>query len=328
MKRTFLRLTFSIVFAIIADVTIGQPWTCPLYAYYKMHGDANDSSGNDHHGTMIGTTVTTGNDEDPTNQALHFNGTSDRIDLPGDFDWPKRTINLWFKAESFPDAGGVIFCSDHADMQYGSTILSVRLINNENKFVFVVDGRIYTCTPNLQTNKWYMATIVYGPSDVRFYLNYYNFLTIYDFVQNPVQSPPTHSENGALTAKLGTTRIYDRFFQGTIDEVRIFQGALTDGEIKTLYYLNRLLNSNDLYLSQLTIFPNPAKDYINIEVPSVLMHKQYTVSIYDGLGQLKYKQTSDEIKPSINLSSFSEGIYLVTLSNDFETFSKSVLKIK
>jgi len=63
--------------------------------------------------------------------------------------------------------------------------------------------------------------------------------------------------------------------------------------------------------SQVNIFPNPAKDVINIHFESIL-ETAVTISLYNSIGQrVLYRQINDQ-KTSLAINNLSSGIYLLT----------------
>jgi hypothetical protein len=81
--------------------------------------------------------------------------------------------------------------------------------------------------------------------------------------------------------------------------------------------------------SKVTVYPNPAKDFINISIPET-ENKNLEITIIDALGRSVYKtqyeinNTKSEIK--INLSNFLNGIYFVEVTNGKEKAIKKFIK--
>ena len=73
-----------------------------LIAYYPFNGNANDESGNGHHGDVNGSTLTPDR-YGTANKAYSFDGTDDYIDLGNkpafNFGTSDFTISLWFKTD-------------------------------------------------------------------------------------------------------------------------------------------------------------------------------------------------------------------------------------
>ncbi len=62
------------------------------------------------------------------------------------------------------------------------------------------------------------------------------------------------------------------------------------------------------------IYPNPARDYINIKWPAGIQADQYNVQIYSIQGSLIYRQLYDRSR--INVSSLQPGVYILRINSD------------
>ena len=74
--------------------------------YYPFNGNANDESGNDHHGIVKGATLTADRFGMPES-AYSFNGQFDLIQVPNETSLNFQdgiTISLWLKADEFNDS--------------------------------------------------------------------------------------------------------------------------------------------------------------------------------------------------------------------------------
>ncbi|WP_019037335.1 T9SS type A sorting domain-containing protein [Psychroflexus tropicus] len=80
------------------------------------------------------------------------------------------------------------------------------------------------------------------------------------------------------------------------------------------------LNSSEFLANSVSIFPNPAKDIINLEIPSSIEFTSGT--LYDLTG----KDTGLRIQSkSINVSSLSSGVYLLKIQTTEGSVSKKVI---
>ncbi len=62
------------------------------------------------------------------------------------------------------------------------------------------------------------------------------------------------------------------------------------------------------------LYPNPAKNVLNIELDN-LLNDNKTVTIANILGEVVLSETSSGNKFSINTSNLISGVYFVTISN-------------
>ena len=223
MKTRIIFLCLGIIL-IFGPFLKAQIPTNGLVAYYPFNGNANDESGNGNNGSIHGATLTTDRCG-RSDSAMYFNGFSDYIALPSEFDIPERTINVWFLADSFTAIGNVIYDSDNDNLIYGKTAISV-YSNNGNKINYFA-GAILFSYPIL-AKKWYMATIAVDADSSRFYLN---GILLYTKINET-----GHSADGLNQAIIGASRdAYNYFFSGKIDDIRIYDRALNQNEISSLY---------------------------------------------------------------------------------------------
>ncbi|HNX89036.1 MAG TPA: T9SS type A sorting domain-containing protein [Paludibacteraceae bacterium] len=286
-----------------------------IYAWYKLDGNAFDYSGNNNNGILTGATPTSdrwGN----ANSALKFNGIYDKVDLPGDFDFPERTISVWFKTNSFPTSGAWIYDSDHSNLMYGHTQIYVISESGINKISLCVGYNTSSYTfDNALTDTWYHAAIVVNENYVKYFING----ALIDSVPN---TNFAHSVNGDSFAKIGTTRNNDRFFDGVIDEVRIYNCAISNAEIDSLYDINVLINKI-ITVNGLSVYPNPASNYITVamDVP-----EESVIEILNIESQLIKKMEVKGTKSIIDISNFPNGIYIIKATTDNGIITKKFIK--
>jgi hypothetical protein len=102
-------------------------------------------------------------------------------------------------------------------------------------------------------------------------------------------------------------------------------GAFTTTEFKA--FSNNLLGTNDFNsLNEVYVYPNPSASILNISVPNGVELPNKLV-IYNSLGQvMNTKKVTSTDDLYVNTSSFSQGIYLITVSN--ESDSKTLRFVK
>lgn len=221
--RTIL---FSFLLVVIGNVAFSQSLNDSLQAWYPFNGNALDVSGNGNDGVVNGAILTTdrfGN----ANSAYQFDGISAHIELPSDFDYPERTVTFWFNANSITSgSSNTMYDSDHSTLVNGKTGFNVNNFTSGNHARINYSGSGHEVDINL--DQWYMITITVSDS-ARKYIGDSLFAT--------VALDNTHSKDGNPYASLAKTRVNDRFFHGKIDDVRIYNRALSQSEVKALWTL-------------------------------------------------------------------------------------------
>lgn len=83
------------------------------------------------------------------------------------------------------------------------------------------------------------------------------------------------------------------------------------------------LGTNDFKLDDFKIYPNPAKGFTNIELPTNL--NSGLVKIYDALGRLVKNQSISTTENKINTSELTSGSYMVVLRTDYGNATKTLI---
>jgi hypothetical protein len=198
-----------------------------LAAWYKLDGNANDSSGNGYNGTPSNITYTTGQ----FGQAASFNGTnsgitiSDTADLrlTGDY-----TISLWLNVSSMGTIQRPINKDDANDFSAGYAFVvetngDLSWVHNDGS-----TNQIWATGVSLSANTWYNITCVYSDS--------LNLRTIYlNGVSQNTRATNTNVAAGTETLNLGYLQVYGQRLNGLLDQVRIYNIALDSAQVLALY---------------------------------------------------------------------------------------------
>jgi len=222
-----------------------------LIAEYLFNGNANDGSGNKNHGTLFGATLTK-NRFGNLNSAYRFDKKYDRIclDDPSDSTNPTfddsihtRTLSLWYKASNLNDKQVIYEEGGHAN---GLNIY----INNSLIWVGAwsrdcgwTEG-VWLKTPTTK-DKWHHIACVFDSEQKQ------EFKLFHDGKLKDANSVPRHISEHPLEDAIGcmvkntrfhTGSVYsnmDFSFKGIIDDVRIYNRALSNKEIQELYNESR-----------------------------------------------------------------------------------------
>jgi hypothetical protein len=201
-----------------------------LVAYYPFNGNANDASGNNLNGTVYGATLTTDRNGTP-NKAYYFNGIDSYIKVLANqlFNTPAYTVAVWVNVEKFGGSvshGGFII-SKGVDPNYYYNLNA----NNTNRFhactISSGDYIQFQSTITFNTNTWYLLVITDDGS---------NFKITFDAVVNDVLSVGSTQTNNNDIYIGRYERNTNWNFKGIIDDIRIYNRALSETEIQQLYY--------------------------------------------------------------------------------------------
>jgi hypothetical protein len=225
----------------IADITTG------LVAQYHFNGNANDTSGNGHNGTVYGATPTSDRFGNP-NSALYFDGIDDYVSVPysSDFQLSTYTISAWISpaidlttttATAAVTTRGEDLTSDHTAVYLGVSPTSSSLANgvfmlyednSDNDYYF--DTGYYPAA-----GSWtHISATRSSGNDLDVYING-NLFQHWSSTPQPTTNCFQELLIGAYWYRPspGNEQL-DNFFPGIIDEVMIHNRALSAEEIGEL----------------------------------------------------------------------------------------------
>jgi hypothetical protein len=236
-------LVFLVVSGAHADLNNG------LIAYYPFSGDANDASGNGFNGTIVGPILSSDQYDNP-NSTYQFNGSNDYIDtIPAHLIPSSISFSVWIYPTRLLENEMQIFGSmenasggkNGINGSYGNSGGNGNLIKfscYQNNLL--VGPTVTIPTTALPLNSW---------SHVVFILNDANEASIYvdgDVVGSGNFS--TACDTHDRTLMIGkSVRSQSRSFEGKIDEVRIYNRALTTAEVQQIYNEEKLEEEEDDY---------------------------------------------------------------------------------
>jgi hypothetical protein len=229
MCKLRLFRAFAICLTIVISSCDNEPLTPTkngLIAYYEFQGNLDDSIGdNDGEGFNVDYLV------EGQKKSLALNGLNAYADLSESFDYENITISVWFNLDKVNDDLGIIYSSDSPSTVYGLTVLSTQVTDTGHRLNFNVADQLWSTV--IEANTWYNATIVKQGKQYQYFLDGV-------LVEEGVFEKYVHSGNGVASAIVGAGRSLDiRFFDGWVDNLRIYNRGLTQKEIKTIYHAKR-----------------------------------------------------------------------------------------
>jgi Concanavalin A-like lectin/glucanases superfamily/Secretion system C-terminal sorting domain len=230
MKKYLLLLPL-IVLVVLQKVNAQTP-----VAYYPFNGNANDAAGS-LNGTVNGATLT--NDRfGNANNAYSFDGVDDNISIDNNavFNFTCYTISLWFRYNGPGTSGKSIWSlisknangngfDDAFHLWVNATDKSTggRVGNGSSEF-YVGNP------PAVDNGQWHHAALVFDNANdlVRLYLDGV-FISAVPNTSNPF--------NNGASIKIGYWEAFNNFFNGVIDEIKIFNTVLTPAQVKQEFSL-------------------------------------------------------------------------------------------
>ncbi len=250
MKKVLFILILSMLFlsALYADRSIGYAISEPvsintigaslingLVAYYPFNGNANDESGNENHGDVNGAILSLDRFEN-INSAYEFNGSSDFIEVDNDLSLninSSFSISLWFKPGELNRYQRLIGKGTSVDGSISNWSITYEE-NNSLAFFWESanddDHLIYSNTIINDSN--FHNITVYIDVDLDKYAIYID--GVFDKMQTTSDIPASNNDPLYIGVRRTQTS-FERYFNGVIDDIRIFDRVLTESEIIQLY---------------------------------------------------------------------------------------------
>jgi len=203
-----------------------------LMAHYPFNGNANDESGNGNNGTVYGATLTADRFGNP-NSAYEFDGTSNYIEVPdsNSLDITNEiTIAAWVKPDiSHPTEHQAIVSKyrSFGTEAYGLWAYTTGTDGPRFRVETPVIGDAST-TDLLSTTDWSFVVGTYDGANAKLYINGVLKNTNSGSGLIPTNTLPLRIGAGNETSSLHP-------FDGKIDDVHIYNRALTGPDLETLY---------------------------------------------------------------------------------------------
>lgn len=214
-----------------------------------MTSNAQDASSNGNHGFLSGFTSTT-TVIGKLGQALNFNGTDQQVTVPYSGSLAPTTgisIGAWVKLVNVNQAEQRIV-SKTASGGYllGLNVNGVNCSAALDLLVSVVrvggGGGTYFCaeyaTSNLQNNTWYFVSTTYDNSVLRLYVN---GVEVANAATGGGDIVYANSNKFCIGGEAGVAECDEaNYFNGAMDDVRMYNRALSASEVNELYRLGQV----------------------------------------------------------------------------------------
>jgi len=313
MKKIFT------IFIVLATLSVSNAFSqknnldSGLVAYYPFSGNANDSSGNGHHAAVYGPATLTKDRFGNETSAYRFNGTTDYIEcntIPV-LD-SVLTYAAWIKVTRlagtdmnnnfacFGTVGGGLASWDWA---YNA--------NNQLFWVYDQTNSTQSYTAVIDT-AWKFVVVKYDGLTRSVYLDTV-LLGVTDSIVTPIYTAATD------VLRIGAHTNGSQYFQGSIDDVRLYRCALTTEEIQELFLVGGWVGipADEKMDMNIRLYPNPATDKVYVESERLVQ-----ITVYDITGKQIFSGNSrDCSQVSLN----RKGLYLFSLTSGSNTYCKKVI---
>jgi hypothetical protein len=291
-----------------------------LVGWWPFNGNAIDESINTNDGTVNGATLTAdrfGN----ANSAYSFQNQNITISN-FNFNSNQLSLSFWIKANNFSTTQRIVThnwpqgsFSTHFDSYLGNPLRLGAVVRNPINTMANTDYN----TP-IQVGQWYNVVLTNDLTNQQLFVN--------GVLVNTVSSLGVGTHNGVLYFGGDSFK-----YNGKLDDIGIWNRALTPNEITGLYNANLcfqtitvtdtlLINTNltgfnpVTYQNTIKIWPNPTNDHITIDNGNLANLTGHQIKISNALGQQVFQSAITQQQFYVDMSTWGgNGIYFVNLIN-------------
>jgi hypothetical protein len=192
-------------------------------------GITQDSSGQGNNGQLINMSTTTSPTIGKLGQALKFNGSSSYVRVPNSssLNPVNLTVSTWAKSvpSTWNDYGFLVSKRNVYIIHPNQGATSV------NFYIYTTTWQTVSCTPSGSITNWNLYTMTWDGTNLTAYINGVQCSTA-----QPGGSLTTSDTN---ELNIGRDAGLSRYFNGSEDDVRIYNRALSAAEVKQLYNLGK-----------------------------------------------------------------------------------------
>jgi len=198
-----------------------------LVAFYPFNGNANDASGNGNNGTMTGCTFVPGK----VGSCIQLDW-EDHIDVPDSpsLNPAKVTVSFWINFDTIVNVGNQFLVSKGNDGTKGSYYISQ---NEHQYFDFYLGAngidQVYVSSQIVTFKKdvWYHVAGTYDGTLMKIYFN--------GILSGTTTAQRTLGNTQPLCIGYQNRPLWPYYTKGRIDQIRIYNRALSESEIIMLY---------------------------------------------------------------------------------------------
>ncbi|HEY0479428.1 MAG TPA: LamG-like jellyroll fold domain-containing protein, partial [Kofleriaceae bacterium] len=197
-----------------------------LVASYSFESNASDGSGNGFHGTLVNSpTFVAGH----SGLAVNLNGTNQSVQIPRSIQ-DSFTIAFWVRTTT-PGGAGTQWWQGNGlvDGEVANVVndFGVSLLGSRVAFGVGNPDTTIQSTSNITDGAWHHVAVTRNAAT--------GAMVLYvDGTQQATATGPTGTRNAPANLRVGSLQTNLNFFAGQIDEVRLFNAALTAAQVAAL----------------------------------------------------------------------------------------------
>lgn len=318
-----MRISYSYALGaslLVTSLCSGQNGDSGLVLFYPFDGDALDYSGNHIDGTLSGATFTEDRFNNP-NRALEFNGTNTFLTADSssilDTLIAPITVTCWVRIDGWWDAGGYQWAAIMSKSEPALTSLQYRVVVRSDGTYWLAPNpecAYFQGSENPPLSTWFFMTVAHDTDSIAFFVD--------GVMTNsfPCTAPITTNTHPLFLGKdpHGVTE----YFDGALDDFRIYHRALKGSEVHDLYETATQIGEQ-VTTPPFLISPNPASSTISVratgKTPILL------AELADMSGRKMEYWSIHALSAEVDLGDIARGIYVLTLRSAGQNYSCRII---
>lgn len=204
-----------------------------LVAFYPFNGDVNDESGNGNNGTIRGGVSKSNDRHGKANKAMQFNGSNGYILVPNSTSLQSPinalSVTSWIWIDGYNGLKAVGIINKTNTSSYGQYGLSYHEWSEPHRIGFNYNqgNKGIVASINLRLSMWHFVAAIYDG----------NYITIYvdgNKIGSTASTGSITKDDNPLTIGIDTPGSTE-YLKGKLDDIRIFNRALTAQEVDALF---------------------------------------------------------------------------------------------
>jgi Concanavalin A-like lectin/glucanases superfamily/Secretion system C-terminal sorting domain len=214
-----------------------------LVAYYPFNGNANDESGNSINPTFTGAGVTLTTDRfGNANKAYNFDGaTNSYMRMPSDLlPTANRTVSFWFNAASVSIRPFMLAYGGNGGAPGTSFLMGLNASGcgcYHTQAHYYANAVSYAYSPD-PVNQWIHWVVTINGSTTKMYVNGTLVANVPGSFTSNTYVAGRDLAIGVMVNSVGVapyTDVNGSYFQGKLDDIRIYDNAMSDAQVQQLY---------------------------------------------------------------------------------------------
>lgn len=287
-------------FTTTATHTVG-----PAIAEYRFDNNYSNVLGTNPFSSNAGTTFTTDRFGNP-NKAININNTGSSATITSlPYGNSARSISLWAKINT--TLGGYNWMYSYGQTSVAGSAQAGSFTTSDVSYLGYFSNVFQNSSNALGT--WYHFVYVYDGTTAKIYKNG-SLINTTNISWNTLNNNDIFNLGKDFGGAAG--------FNGTIDDLKIYDRALSQADITSVYTTLSAADFNQNNL-KVVLYPNPVKDVLNIESETEIK----SIEIYNLLG----KKVKSSNQKQTNVADLAAGVYMVKVQDENNGIStKKIVK--